>query len=284
MKKNSTHEKIEAYILNRLPPAERTAFEKEIRADPDLSEEVNILRDAIKATGEEDIKAFRREMEAATAGSGGRRGGIFMSMRWALAAAAIVVLALSVWLMTRQFSGPAPQLPIAKDNPQPPKQPIVPQQSPVIPPPPTLKAPQTSEYLALAEALYTPYDASGLRSGEPEDTITPPDFERAVEAYNNKDWRKTVSLLKSPSPDQLTESLKLRAHAYFQLGNYDKAAADFQQLAEKSLSYKYDAEWNLLLCYLAGLPEKQAAFDQLRKRILNNPDHPFYERVREVEW
>jgi tetratricopeptide (TPR) repeat protein len=284
MKKNTTHEKIDAYILNRLPPGERADFEKEIRADPDLSEEVNILRDAIKATGEEDIKAFRREMEAATADSGGHRGSFFLSMRWALAAAAVVVLALSVWLMTRQFSGPAPQLPIAKDQPQPPKQPTAPQKPPVISPPPAEKAPQKIEYLALAEELYVPYDASGLRSGEPEDSVTPSDFERAVEAYNNKDWKQVVRLLKSPTPDQLTESLKLRAHAYFQLGNFDKAAADFQQLAEKSLSYKYDAEWNLLLCYLARLPEKQAAFDQLRKRILENPEHPFYQRVREVEW
>ncbi|MBK8702645.1 MAG: hypothetical protein IPN33_02865 [Saprospiraceae bacterium] len=154
----------------------------------------------------------------------------------------------------------------------------------MISPPPAEKAPQTTEYLALAEELYTPYDASGLRSGEQEDTVTPSDFERAVEAYNNKDWKKTVSLLKSPTPDQLTESLKLRAHAYFQLGNFDKAAADFQQLTEKSISYKYDAEWNLLLCHLARLPRQRAAFEELRKRILENEEHPFYERVRAVEW
>ncbi|MBK8702644.1 MAG: hypothetical protein IPN33_02860 [Saprospiraceae bacterium] len=65
-------------------------------------------------------------MEAATIGSGGHHGSFFLSMRWAIAAAAIVVLALSIWLMTRQFSGPAPQLPIAKDTPQPPKQPTTP--------------------------------------------------------------------------------------------------------------------------------------------------------------
>ncbi len=42
-------EKIEAYLLNRLEPEEKTAFEKAMNQDPVLAQEVTIQKDAIQA-------------------------------------------------------------------------------------------------------------------------------------------------------------------------------------------------------------------------------------------
>lgn len=292
MKKNTTYEKIEAYLLNRLPPGERADFEKEIDATPELSEAVDILRDTIKAAGEEDIKAFRRELELAAAGNSGRQGGALLSFRWVLAAAAMVVLAVGIWLLTSRSSGPAPHQPIVKEappqsQPQEDKQTDEQQKPPITPSLPASKkpepAPKTNEYVALTAELYTPYDASGIRSGGQEEPADLSDFQSAADAYNNKDWKQVIRLLPSPSPDQLTESLKLRAHAYFQLGDYDNAAADFQQLTENSIIYKYDAEWNLLLCYLARLPGKREAFERIQAQILANAEHPFYHKAVDLQ-
>jgi anti-sigma factor RsiW len=57
------YEKIEDYLLARLPEPEREAFEAEIQADPALAEEVALHRALIEATDEEDIKELRRLME-----------------------------------------------------------------------------------------------------------------------------------------------------------------------------------------------------------------------------
>ena len=57
------YEKIEDYLLSRLPEPERAAFEAEIQADPALAEEVALHRTLIEATDEEDIKELRRLME-----------------------------------------------------------------------------------------------------------------------------------------------------------------------------------------------------------------------------
>lgn len=63
------YEKIESYLLGRLPAGEHAAFEAEIQSDPVLAEEVALHRDLIVATGEEDVLALRKKIVEAIAAS-----------------------------------------------------------------------------------------------------------------------------------------------------------------------------------------------------------------------
>ena len=64
MKEAELYEKIEDYIKKRLSKEEQLAFEREIAADSELADQVALHHDLIAATGEKEVAAFRKQMDA----------------------------------------------------------------------------------------------------------------------------------------------------------------------------------------------------------------------------
>lgn len=302
------YDKIEDYIKGRLSEENRKAFEAEMEADPGLAADVRLFRDLIRATGEEDVLAFRRQMEAAAekTKAGGGSAGFRFPRRWLWALVAVAALGLIAWLFLHQPGN-------EKQSPGSGKEKIDTTTSALTPPPiaqeeqlepgeippiaeepdkteadrkpraPRIASPpELSPYLALAEGAYQPYDASGTRKGPGGEPREASPLERAAEAFSDSLYRQAVELLQTPPEEERAEWLKLRANAYFELRQFENAAADFEELSGSSRFYKGDADWNRLLCYLALWPEKQEEFEQLFNKIQKGP-HAFQGKARELK-
>lgn len=298
-------EQIEDYLKNRLSPADAQAFEAEMATNPGLAKEVSLHRDMMEMMEEEeeklyksppdkDLLDFRDLMENAyqefvedkkeekdspdspspSAGKGG--------LRFWIIGAIVLLIGLGIWWAQRktpieigkQTPTQIDTIPTPRQN----QEPIA--QSP-IPQTPTQVTPPSKDYASLVQKTYadTPYKPGVLMSdpNEPEDSL----MRRATEAYTQKQFRKTTDLLQTLPEEGQTDALKLRAHAWLQLGRYDRAATDFEALA-KTISYRSDAEWYLLLCYAAGLPKNRSAYEtQLTK--VNKPGHPFEQKAKDLK-
>jgi len=299
MNTNNWNETIDAYLAGKLSGAEKQSFEQAVATNNDLAMEFEIFKlenTAKELLIEEDLRRQMDEWESAmppatdqtSEKKNGRNG-----YRWGGLGFLLVVAGLAAWwlvskpptpdmnklpahqptLRTEEYVPPKSGSPVAEEEGKPTKnQPPKEEQS-------RIPKSNNRELLAMADELHDPYDASGVR-GDGEDTASV--IQKAAVAYTEKDFKKVVNLLQNPSEDDRTEALKLRAHAYFQLKSYSKAATDFKELTS-SFSYKYNAEWNLLLSYLAQLPKQQAAFDTLLNQIVGNVEHPFNAQAKGLQ-
>lgn len=140
----------------------------------------------------------------------------------------------------------------------------------------------TPGYLALAKEFYTPYfiNAADRSSGNQASSR----LGLANEAYNKGKWKEAIQYLNQDDAIPLsTEEKKLRAHAFFRSGQYRRAMEDFEGLASGG-RYKANAEWNLLLCQLAQLPDiPLQTFTQSLEAILSDPNHSFHQKAAAVQ-
>ena len=298
-------EEIEDYLLDRLSGEARQAFEAKMAADPALRAEVALHRDmmhAIEAHEEPDVdeppskdlldlrklmvNAYQEtQQEGQTVPDlpnppSGKRW-----LRYLLVAAALPLAALGYWWIQHPVDSeigkqtPAPTDSVQMQTPVQQQEPIA-QTTPTPADTPPNAFPPAKQYAALAQKAYSesPFDV-GTLMGEGDEPDESP-LQKAGEAYAKKQYLETASLLQTLPEEGRTDALKLRAHAQFRLGRYDRAAADFQELT-KSVSYRYDAEWYLLLCHAARLPKTKAAYEALRAKIIK-PGHPFEARARKL--
>jgi hypothetical protein len=151
---------------------------------------------------------------------------------------------------------------------------------PVIQPPaPQTPVPNLEDFAAVAEANYKkdPFEISeDTRSSEPTEALTP-----AQKAYKEGDFKQVVLLLKNiPIEKAQVANLNLLAHAYFQQKQFANALPLFEKMVEwNRLVARQEAEWYLLLDYLAQRPQYQTQFDTLAQQIKGNPKHEFYAKV-----
>lgn len=95
----------------------------------------------------------------------------------------------------------------------------------------------------------------------------------AAEAYFQQKYSLAASLLKEDQLVQTDEEARfIRANARFNTDQFAAAAKDFEAL-KNSFQFKYEAQWNYLLCQIAlGNTEKA---QRLLSTILDDPDFPF---------
>ena len=290
MKNIELFERIERYLNDRLSKEEKEAFEMELRSNPELVAELELHRDMLSAIPPEDElrlrelmdQAYKNEFNEVNAGKGGLS--FVRTNRFYWAAAAVLVFAVAgIWLFTRNQptlnnEGPS----IAKEEVQEPSNPLLTTvDSPSNEEPlkryerveePT-KKPNDARFKNEALAFYnsTPYNPGTLMGSG--DDISTTALGLALDAYKKNDYSKTVELLDSIPASGATEALKLRAHSNFRLERFDTAVDDFLEL-RKSFSYKNDAEWFLLLCYAAQLPDSNTKFKSMLE-VVSSPGHPF---------
>lgn len=103
-------------------------------------------------------------------------------------------------------------------------------------------------------------------------------YSQAVQAYNKGKMRQVLKLLERPVDGQEIMSTYLRAHAYFKIGDYRRAADNFQAVSINSEADVLDrekAQWYELLSRLCFQEAQDTAVQRLFQAIEQNPQHLF---------
>ncbi len=285
-------DKIDDYLSGKLPPDEAMALEQKSAVDPETAEAIEFMR--LEREGMELIleERLREKMggweeELPTPKTNLSRYG------WVLGAAFALLIAVAVWRWAasdpQTISAPDPAKTPANTVPAPgqPDAPIAQQPDNQIPtqaPPGQKPSSKENRYLALAQASYQSPDFSNIRKGGADASGSPSLIEQAAAFYIQKKFALAAQTLDSIPPNQRTDALKIRAHAFFNLKNYNLAAVEFEDLTKTGGRYRNDAEWHLLLCYLALLPAEQARFDTLLRKIRDpQQSHPFADKATALQ-
>jgi hypothetical protein len=268
------YEKIEAYNLGKLSPAEAAQLEAAMSADSQLASAVQQHRaewEAKELLAEKMLRAqIRHQFEQQPQSSKN-----WFSRNWKWLVPVVVALFGAVWYFMKndQPAGPtAPTTTPSVEWPSPEKvdTPAVPIQVPPTNTPiaGTETPPAKPDWGALAAASYTvPESLGGLR-GEDGDTLS-----LAATAFSQKKYRQVVQLL-TPLPDESQqEALILRAHAQFSAKNYAAAARDFSELENGGI-YKKEGEWYGLLARMASGKFAPKGDGKILDGIRSNERHP----------
>lgn len=117
------------------------------------------------------------------------------------------------------------------------------------------------------------YDEPSFGQKGATDTSLIASAEKAIE--QQKDYKKALSLLEQVRDTSLTiQSLEIKAHCHYKLGDFVAAAADWQKVINQNSDplSKQSAEWHWLLMKLAA-NQRDAAFDNLLKQIEGDAQH-----------
>lgn len=264
------YDKIEPYLLGELEGSEKAAFQEAIEKDSQLKSSLEQHQHIM-----ERLHAARLRFKVKTEWRKIRKPA---NKWWVWALAACLLALLAYW----NFSG------IKKiDRPQPDN--VSPQLAPLQTPsqvfPPTDDTqtetlPDNSpanRTIALAKQYQQQPFPNMLRSTSSDET--PSVLRTAFEAYEQGAYNTTLQLLNEVPKLQNNETaLFLRGSAHFRQGNFDKAARDFEQLAE-SFQYKHDAHWNYVLSLWAS---DDARAKTLMSQIAGDQDNPFQQKAKEL--
>lgn len=265
---------IEAYNLGQLPAELKAQFETAMRDDEALQAAVATQRaewEMQELMAENLLRSQIRE-QFETIGTPPGEGQSWWAKNWKYILTAMVVLIVVVFGIL-QTSKKAPETPPH----------ILPQSSPVDTTPsvqvpiaqtpekiPVEDAPKAKDRRQLAMSSYRiPESLSGVRGQADEDTLA-----LASKAFFDKKYRITVRLLTNLPEGETQDALSLRAHAYFNSGNYTAASRDFLAL-EKGGIYRREAEWFGLLARMAMPNPDQKTIRLELDKIRRQPNHPF---------
>lgn len=310
------HEKIEAYLLGQLEPAEAAAFKREIENNPQLAEEVELHRLILPVSDRleeidlhEDFARWRKEMEVETEPPPALPGRARNNRFLLLVALALVLCAgaLLLWRVTQdrtetegaerrrtEQTPPATQ----QENNQRPNEPAEAVQ-PAAPAPKT--APPTSggkppvaaapepEYvqwadeglIAYADDMLGSFRARGGQGDLPGEAL----IEQADIAIQRRQYREAAALLRSVSPDDemwYSKSLEFLAFVCFKRRQYDEAVNTYKKYREYNRNTD-KTDWDLCLFYLADYPQYKKELNALLDGILSDPKHPKYKAATQLK-
>jgi hypothetical protein len=135
---------------------------------------------------------------------------------------------------------------------------------------------RTRQYAALANQFYTAPRQNMVRSteGTPADSF----LQYLNTAVQEKKHTRIISLLPDDTRVADDENLRmLRADAFFQLEQYERAQADFEAL-NNSFQYRHEARWNVLLCLLAR-SGNSVEMQKILRGMTTDAQFPFQEKA-----
>ncbi|MFN0216301.1 MAG: hypothetical protein ACKVT2_18735 [Saprospiraceae bacterium] len=266
---------IEAYNLDQLRAELKAPFEAAMREDEALKAAVATHRaewEMQELMAENLIRSQIREQFETMGASPGGGGLNWRAKNWKYILTAMVLLIIAVYFVF-QASKKTPETP-AEISPQnapvdtTPSAPVPIAQTP--PELPAEKAPNAPDRRQLAMASYgIPESLSGVRGQADEDTLV-----LANKAFFDKKYGIVVNLLAKLPENETQDALSLRAHAYFNAGNYAAASRDFLAL-EKGGIYRREAEWYGILARLAMPNADLKAIAIELDKIRRQSNHPF---------
>ncbi len=301
MSKRLQKERIEAYLTGQLPPEEAQAFERDMAGDEALATEVEMQRlehDAMELMLEKRLKSRMADwknnpppnpFEAPTPSSPPPAGNGSWKKWLPLLGLAILVFS-GIWyfmqpddviVQPNNWPGETPTAPAApqqksdvpiatEEEKGTDAKPQAPTTNPKNDKPPVQ---QNSQYLALATDNYDVADfSSGLKGAGSEPSV----FELAAEAFDAKQYGKTIELLAKKEAGNESQVRYLRGHALFNLKRYGQAATEFNGVVGNEFAPDFlSAQWYLALSYLAQGPAKRKQFLKLTEELADvKNQHP----------
>lgn len=285
MKEIPSDEQIRAFLKGQGDPTERAAFAESTAADPDLARRTARLRVEMAVSEmliAEDTRQLLQTWRAQ------KRRGAFggQSLRWIVGVLmALLALAGVVWYFSGQHAQvpdrPAQAPSPAEQRPSPTPPQASEPETERVPERPVASFRQPKDYRRLAGRLLSDPALPGYRS-TPSDTSDDP-VAQAQQAYAAGDYTAALDLLAQADSTRSQAATFLAAHALFRLERYGEAAERFAFLTQqRSRQYRYAAEWGLLLCRYAELPDQAPAFQQQLQVILAQPEHPYFEKAKRM--
>lgn len=257
-----TIEKIELYLEGNMPPADITAFEKEIADNAQLREEVDAYRDMIagvRLSGQNEfvhmVHKWEKELAAADLATENQTEQTSQQapstpsltatpvnrLKWVyrIAAAACVVCVIGFGLL-QLTSSPSPE--------------------------------------KIFDNTFAPYPTGSIVRGDNDSPL-----EKAAQLYNKKDYKGALAIYNEvldTNPDSIVVNLYAGV-ANIALGKAQEATEQLEKVANSNNQNFSDAgEW-----YLAILPlkngNKTEAVERLEK-IRNTPGHEFREQAKKL--
>ncbi len=100
-------------------------------------------------------------------------------------------------------------------------------------------------------------------------------FEKAAIAFGEKRYQDAGTLLGTYQPDEESTVQYLRGHINFKLENYNNSITYFQAVAENDFAPDVlEAEWYLLLSYLARGAQSKSDFETLAEKLATDKYFP----------
>ena len=247
MKEFIHFEKMDAYVRQTMTEKEREAFEQELETDPTLRQEWEAFQhlvEGVKAAGDHALK-----QTIARASSAPRRRRQ-LTIRWALAAAGVVALALGIWWL---------QQPALQDR--------------------TFEAYFTPEKKRLAETLDV-LESSGFARPEVSKALL-----GGLKDYEKGDYDQAVAgflqYLDAAGAGADKAAVFYLGLCYVQQGDYKKAIARLEPLAaQPDISWQPDAEYYLALALLKTRDGKRAR--ALFGKIAADSSHTYHDQSAEI--
>ena len=271
---NEQQHRVEQYLMGQLKDNDRLQFERELANDPSLKSELNLAQqeqDALDLIVEKEVRQKVRQWQQPD--SSDTTPAIWLIVVF------IAGLALGLWHFL-----PSDDMDATLPDPE-------------------LKSPSSESANQSDNKVLATVDTNSALSPVPNKTINTKTYPKPVLAYNDQFLLSAVrGQNKRPEPvetifelyrngqyasiiqqtDNITRDnyhltlTELRAHAFYHLRQFDKAAAEFQILAESDREpFAERSDWYLLHCYAALLPASASSYQKQYRKIADTPGHPW---------
>lgn len=272
----------EQYLLGELTGDELEAFEKALQEDPLLAQSVAQHREMMQRL---DALRLRKKVQSALTNPIDKPTRGYTTRIFATIAALLILLAVAFWFFLRP--GPTTEFEQKKSletTPIDTAKTVTPNETSSPPAQkPIEKSSNTAQLIALARAFQEKPSQTMVRDAAQAESGTTPKTkaQAAADAYDQQKFSLAAAILKDDQLVQADEEARfIRANARFSIDQFAGAAQDFEAL-KNSFQFRYEAQWNYLLCQIAlGNTEKA---QQLLAAILKEQDFPFRERALKLK-
>lgn len=295
--KGKYYDNIDRFLSGQLTAKETEAMQKAMEEDTLLAQEIAVRRlefEVSEALIANSIRSQLQHLQAPHPPDPGlavppQKHQIFLPNWWIAAIIALAAIGIYWWYAatpSREKTTPAPTgTPLVpSDTPGQARPQADIQTPPALPSQRTPGANSPARYLALADKIYQKPDVETFRGAEASNTGDP--FENALAAWAQEDYANVVTTsAKVPANDpKYIRALYLRAHAHYQLRQFDAAVALFTAVSDRRVRpYSEDADGYLLLALLATGQANTSNFQAHLRQVLADPGHPWHEQALEIK-
>ncbi|HFA49793.1 MAG TPA: tetratricopeptide repeat protein [Bacteroidetes bacterium] len=301
MNRREVKKLMKKFLQGKLSPSEYGHLEKMASEDAVMAEEWEVCKFQKQVMQEITASDLRKKMAEWDAQSPTKPISTKKKPWWPMAIGAAMLLAAAIFFFTKknEKAVPAPAVkPPKKESPAlPPGQIKTRPEKTISPSPekkhiqpvPTKPAPNAPiAHADIARQHYEPLSTLQdlLRGNEAGADSLAAALLAADEAYQTGNLRQAIQRLAALAKKRPNSSrLKLvLGRLYFESGNYRQAVQTLRPIAEKPSIYTQQAQWYLLLAYLARYDIYQKEYEKEKAAVLAVPGHFAHAKVAKIRW